>query len=194
MNLRQFMRDFGSEHFEVFRNDAPIGVLEGIRNSSNGKRMIQFFPDVDVQPEDWLVAQSTNEKFYVDDVDVSKGFGGGNFSKNAYYLTETQHKKQNSQSSSVTFQIGDVQNSIIGTQHNATLTNNFSDQQIKDFIDKNCGEDKALMNEMLSSINAIIDNNIPVQKGTFSRFSETASKYGWLLGAVTTKLLAHFFK
>jgi hypothetical protein len=189
------MNDFGgSETFKIIRDELPIGILEGLRNSNKGKRFIQFFPDADIQPEDWIWAESTNERFYVDDVTVSMGFGNEPFSKEAYYSTESQHKKQTSRPSPVTFHINDVQNSIIGTQQNATLTNNFSDQQIKDYIDKNCGADKELMNEMLNMVNAIIESNIPVQKGTFARFSEAASKHGWLLGAVTTKLLAHFFK
>ncbi|WP_167544669.1 hypothetical protein [Paenibacillus jilunlii] len=190
------MKGHGSENFEILRNEKSIGIFEGMRNSSQGKRFIHFFPETDIQPEDWISVLNSNEKFYVDDVVVSKGFGSGNtnFSKDAYYLTESQFKKQqNAQSSSVTFQIGDVQNSIIGTQHNATLTNNFSDKQIKDYIEQNCGEDKELMNDMLKMVNSIIENNIPVQKGTFARFSDKASKYGWLLGAMTSKLLTHFF-
>ncbi|KYG95676.1 hypothetical protein ABEW24_23800 [Paenibacillus jamilae] len=195
MKLQDFMRPFGkAEKFKIIRNELTIGTLEGYRNTSDGKRFIHFFPNADIQPEDWVFSESTNEKFYIDDVIVSKDIDdNSNFSKDAYYLTESQHKKQSNSSSSVTFHISDVQNSIIGSQQNATLTNNFSDKQITDYIDKNCGPDKELMTEMLSMVNAVIENNVPVQKGTFSRFSETASKYGWLLGAVTTKLLAHFF-
>lgn len=195
MKLREFMNDFGSEQFEVIRNSETVGTFEGLANSSDGKKMVQFFDSADVLPEDWIISKKTMEKLYIDDVTFSRGFDDEIFSKNAYYLTESQYKKsQKEQNASVTFQIGDVQNSIIGTQHNATLTNNFSDKQISDYIENNCGEDKELMQDMLKSVNAVIENNIPVQKGTFSRFSEASSKYAWLLGAVTTKLLTHFFK
>lgn len=195
MDLRSFMNDFGgAENFTINRNDVPVGIFEGLRNSSKGKRFIQFFPDADVRPGDWIFAEASNENFYVDDVATSMGFGKEMFSKNAFYLTESQYEKESKRTSPITFQIGDVKNSIIGTQQNATLTNNFSDNQIKEYIDQNCGADKELMNEMLAMVNTMIEHNIPVQKGSFARFSEAASKHGWLLGAVTTKLLTHFFK
>ncbi len=193
MRLNEFMEQNG-ENFSILRNNEVVAVVDGMRNSSNGKKMIQFFPGTDIQPEDVVISELTSEEFYIDDVTTSRGFDQNEiFSKNAFYLTKVEYFRRNNQNPAITFNIGDVQNSIIGTQQQATLTNNFSDKQIIDMIDKNCGDDKELMLELLNTVNAILENNIPVQKGTFSRFSETSSKYGWLLGAVTQKLLTHFF-
>jgi len=189
------MSQFG-EKFSIIRNGEVLAIVDGMRNSDKGRRFVDFYPETDILPEDWIRAESSNEEFYIEDVTASMGLERNRvFAKKAYYLTKVEfNRRTNQPPAAVTFNIGDVQNSIVGTQQQATLTNNFSDKQILDMIDKNCGEDKELMSELLKTVNAIVDNNIPVQKGTFSRFSETASKYGWLLGALTTKLLGHFFK
>lgn len=192
MKLSSVMGQLGEE-FSLIRNNEVIAAVDGIRGFENDRKIINFSHDTDIQSRDWVKAKTTNEEFYIDDVITTMGLKRKAFAKKAYYLTKVEQAQRETQQPSVTFNLGDVQNSIIGTQQQASLTNNFSDKELLSLIEKNCGEDKEQMTEMLKAINAIIENNTPVQKGTFAQFSDAASKYGWLLGPIATKLLNYSF-
>lgn len=192
MYLSEFANEH-SENFEVLRNGKIISVAKGVISHSNGKKIIQFSLDTDVFCGDWLVSRLSNKSFYIDDVISRKNFNKRPRSKVVYYSTETEHKGKTILPDSVPLTLMDAQNPHIRAQHESKLFNNVSDEQIEDYIENNCGEDKELMRDLLRSINAVIENNIPVQKGTFSIFSEISPKYAWLLGILTTKLLIHFF-
>lgn len=193
MKLNEFMNEFG-EKFSIFRNNVFVAKVDGMRNSDKGRRFIDFYPDTDILPEDWVTSESSGEEFYIEDTLSSMGLNRDSvFAKKAYYLTKVEYKNLNKSSPQITFNINDAQNSIIGTQHNATMTNNLSDSKIIDLINEKCGEDREQMLELLSTINAVVQNNIPVQKGTFSRFSDMAAKHSWLLGPMSQKLINHLF-
>lgn len=190
MYLSKFANEH-SENFEVLRNGKIISVAKGVISHSKGKKIIQFSLDTDVFCGDWLVSRLSNKSFYIDDVISRKNFNNRPRSKVVYYSTEIEHEAKTNLLASVPLLLTD-QDSHIRAQHDLTLFNNVSDEQIEDYIENNCGDDKELMRDLLRSINAVIENNIPVQKGSFSVFSEISPKYAWLLGVLTTKLLIHF--
>ncbi|ULO05475.1 hypothetical protein H1230_20625 [Paenibacillus sp. 19GGS1-52] len=191
MYLSEFANEY-SENFEVLRNGKIISVTKGVISHSKGKKIIQFSLDTDVFCGDWIVSRLSNKRFYIDDVISRKNFNNRPRSKVVYYSTEIEHEAKTTLLTSAPLMLTD-QDSHIRAQPDSTLFTNVSDEQIEDYIENNCGEDKELMRGLLRSINAVIENNIPVQKGSFSVFSEISPKYAWLLGILTTKLLVHFF-
>lgn len=84
---------------------------------------------------------------------------------------------------------GDVNQSIIGTQNRAELTNNFDFRSIEERIEREGGEDKQELHEALSEVRYILESGQSMGRGALSRFSETMQRHEWFTGSVMQALL-----
>lgn len=84
-------------------------------------------------------------------------------------------------------------NLVFGNVSSSTLTVDNSIYQIEQAIEKNGGEDKEALYEILKDVKELIENiqisrMIPKQKKLFERISDHMEKHGWFYGAVVQLL------
>lgn len=197
-DLKRFMK-LGGSRFNILRNDKLITETDGLPNTekSTNQKYIGFYPNTDIQPGDWLKNKISGDKFYILDIysDVVKGEV---FQIKAYYLTETQYKKEqesNNKVSSQTFNISNANGSIIGNQTHANINNTYSFEEIKKLIvDKASNPvNKEKLKEMVNLLETLIENNQVIQKGSLSKFKDLLQKNSWLTGPLAGLFLKWLF-
>lgn len=89
------------------------------------------------------------------------------------------------------FNITSATGSIIGTQENATISNSYNLDELEKIIDHKVSDinDKQQLQDLIKSLKAITENNIPVQKGTLARFGDILAKHAWITGAIAKSLI-----
>lgn len=99
------------------------------------------------------------------------------------YIFKDEFKKDKGNNSS--FNILNAHNSIIGTQNNASLTNNFNFSQLEKEIEQKGGEDKEELKRMIEEIRELFEDSEKVKKGSLSKFSEIMQRHSWITGAIS---------
>jgi hypothetical protein len=78
---------------------------------------------------------------------------------------------------------GDVNQSIIGTQNRAELTNNFDFRSIEQQIEREGGEDKEELKRALAQVERLIERGEYLDRGALAQFSGSVMQA--LLGFAT---------
>ena len=157
---------------KLFTNERTSVSFKGILVLNQGKPRIDFENNIDVKSTDWLV-NSVGEKLYVtESVSLSNAY------KSCYYISE--HKYNQSKQSNPVFSINatTIENSIIGTQTNATINLNAELQKLKSDIDSSNSPDKEELYQIISLLEELKNSQEPIPKGFLSKFS--AIICGWL--------------
>lgn len=96
-----------------------------------------------------------------------------------------------STSGAVIYNIENANDSIIGNQTNATINNSNNLDDLIEVINNKVidQQENEQLKELVSMLKAITENNIPVQKGVFARFSEVLQKNSWLQAPLRPPLL-----
>lgn len=169
-----------------FKNERKNESFKGILVLNQGKPRIDFENSVDVKSTDWLV-NSVGERLYVTElVSLSNAY------KSCYYISE--HEYNQSKQSNPTFSINatTIENSIIGTQTNATINLNMQLQQLRDDIDGSDSSDKEELYQIISMLEELSKNKEPVPRNIFSRFSAVMERNSWIAGSIASFLLNLF--
>ncbi|USG65212.1 hypothetical protein NDK47_24320 [Brevibacillus ruminantium] len=171
-----------------------------LRNIENGK--LKQFYETNSEQDNIDVLQKLLDLGYATGYSLSGSLGGYMLSLNNPRITieglrflEGKHQEPLIQPIQ-NFHINQASNSMFGIQNQSTINVTYSDEQIRDLIDSQCDneEDRKELHALLETLNAVIQNNIPVQKGTFARFSDLISKYSWITSPIVGRLLEHFTK
>lgn len=174
--------------FHIERNGAKISTAKGLPNheKSTGKQYIGFLPETSVMPDDWLI-NPNGEKFFVEDVQSSYAFGEFQQYK-AFYLTEVEYKKITVPNSSVIFNIGSATGSVIGTQSvvNFNYTNTIS--ELKKQIESFDSPDREELKKITNLLEMIVNNELPPQKGMFSKFADILKRNDWFTNPMMSAL------
>lgn len=176
--------------YTIERNANIINTFKGLPNheKNTGLAYVGFEPGTDVKTGDWMI-NPLDERFYVRDVKAAF-FQGQPHSLNAYYLTESEYKERQDTASNV-FNIGTAYGSVIGTQTSVMLNYNESIERFRRQVDEQeASPDKEQMNQIISLLEMITANQLPVQKGLFSRFSALMEKHAWISSAVSSTILS----
>lgn len=173
--------------YSVIRSDSKINVCKGLPNSDSDGRYIGFPADYDVLVGDILIP-SSNEKFYVVDTIIDY-WEGQPSQKRAYIQTEAEHASSKLQATTI-FNIGSATGSIIGTQANATLNYKESIQNAKEQIASTDSPDKEELQQIINLLEMVINNQVPPQKGLFSKFSAVMERNSWITGTIASALLS----
>lgn len=175
--------------YSVERNSKLISQSKGLINTeqSTGKRYIGFYPDADIQSED-ILTNPYGDKYHVSNREVQTFAGKPNQLK-CFIVSETEYKKQ-SQSNTPTFHVENAYGSVIGTQENVTLNYNESIKNAKELISSSNSNDKEDLQQIISLLEMVVDNQIPIQKGLFSKFSAVMERNSWITGTISSTLLS----
>lgn len=179
-HLRNKMIDF-----EIYRNSQLISTSEGLKNSYEGKRFIEFFPEVDVKIGD--VLKNSNIDYYVVDVDTQTWQGEVSAIK-AYYQTTpiVEHQANNT-----IYNIGNASNSIIGNQQSAIINNpNFSISDFDNLIETCGGNNKKELYQLSSQLQELLEKD-DFHKSKLSKFSDLIAKHSWLPTAIAQIISAY---
>lgn len=112
------------------------------------------------------------------------------FTGRAYEAVDSDFVMPNSQPESASFHFhGDVNQSIIGTQNRAELTNNFDFGNVRERIEREGGEDQEELREALDQIERLLERGEHLDRGELSKFSEVMERHSWFTSAVMSALL-----
>jgi len=175
--------------YQVERDGKIIFTADGLPNheTSTKRQYIGFAPGTDIKPYDWVI-NSFGERFFIEDtktIFVQKE----PHCLNAYYLTQVEYQKS-LQQNSATFNIQNAYGSVIGTQTYVTLNYNDSIQKAKELIETSSSSDKDALNQIISLLEMIVNNQVPVTKGLFSKFSAVMERNSWITGSIMSALLS----
>lgn len=176
--------------YDVERNSQIIFSLTGLSNheKTTQKAYIGFPPGSTIQAGDWLI-NSVGERFYVKDT-VTDYFMKNPNQLKAFYLTAAEFSMQETSSSAIVFNIGTATGSVIGTQSVVNMNYQNSIQQLHDQITKSDSPDKEQLEKIVSTLELIVNGDIPAQKGILSKFSRTMERNSWIAGAIASTLLS----
>lgn len=175
--------------FDIERNGNILFSTEGILNheTTTKRKCINFLPETDIKPGDWVIS-SSNDKFYIEDT-KTLFFQKQPNAINAYYLTEIEYQKS-LQTNNATFNIQNAYGSVIGTQAHVIMNYNDSINQVKDQIKSSDSPDKEELQQIISLLEMVVNNQVPVSKGLFSKFSEVMERNSWITSSVTSAILS----
>lgn len=186
MNIfKTFMNSAGVD----FKNKRTNQTVKGLKNSYKGVKILQFYPDTNLQVGDVLVFIETGEKFYLTDIQ-SMLWGKRVDHLNATYETESEHKKADSKEIATNvYNIQNANQSVIGTNAIGNFSYNFSD--LETLI-----AEKAQNPQDFNAFLAVLQNSLEngqCPRGVMQRFADMLSKHSWLTGPIAQLLLSHFF-
>lgn len=172
--------------YSVIREGKKVRTYKGLPNNDASGRYIGFPADYDIAAGDILVPNS-NEKFYVIDTLVDY-WDGEPSQKKAYIKTEVEFASSQPQATTI-FNIGTANGSVIGTQANVTFSYNESIKYAKKQIDSTESPDKQELHQIISLLEMVVNNQVPPQKGLFSKFSAVMERNSWITSTIATTLL-----
>lgn len=170
--------------YSIERDSKPLITLKGILNTDkmSHRRYVGFLPDSDVQTGDWIVDTKGNRFFVV--------------STETLMVRDQPIERQcfistNEKASSTTtiFNITNASGSVIGTQNQVTFNYQTSLDQLKNEVSSVTSPDKAELQQIITLLELIVDDKIPVQKGMFSKFASAMERNSWITGSVASTLL-----
>lgn len=175
--------------YSIERNSKIISEHKGLINTeqSTGKRYIGFYPDVDIQTGDF-VTNPFGDKYYVSNREIQT-FTGKPHQLKCYIISIAEYEKL-SLPTTATFHIENAYGSVIGTQTNVTLNYNDSIQRAKEQIASIDSPDKQELQQIISLLEMVINNQVPPQKGLFSKFSAVMERNSWITGTISSTLLS----
>lgn len=88
-----------------------------------------------------------------------------------------------------TFNIGSVTNSAFGNNGNTTINNGYNFEEIRSLIASKPIEDQPELNKFIDRIEIITEDNQPVSKGTFAKFSDLLSKHSDIITAIAPTIM-----
>lgn len=190
MNIaEQFITTQGIE-FRIERNGELISTALGLPNHEKAthKPYIGMLKNVDANIGDWLI-NPTNDRFLIEDKVADFAFGEFQQYK-MFYLTEAQVKKKSATSASTIFNIGTATGSVIGTQSVVNMNYNDSIQNAKKQLESSASPDKEDLKQIINLLEMVVNNQVPVSKGLFSRFSAVMERNSWITGSISAALIS----
>lgn len=188
-NLEFFLQRNGIS-YSIERNGALIHrSLTGMPNTetSSGKKFIGFMPGTDIQQND-ILTNPAGEVIYITDTQT-QFIHQEQYQLKAYYQTKYE-KAYNTQSNSPVFNIGTAYGSVIGTQQSVTVNYKDSLRATKKQIEDSDSPDKEELQQIISLLEMIVNNQLPPQKGLLSKFSAVLERNSWITSPIASVLIS----
>lgn len=169
-----------------FTNTRTGASFLGILVLNQGQPRVDFENEIDIKSTDWIF-NSVGDRLYVTEV-----ISLSEYYKSFYYISEYEYNK--SKQSNPTFSISatTIENSIIGTQTNATISLNEQLQKLRSDIDSSNSTDKEELRQIISLLEELKSSQSPVPKGFLSKFSAVMERNSWIAGSIASFLLNLF--
>lgn len=173
--------------FQIERNGEIIHSLKGLINRENDtkRNYIGFMPESDVKTGDWII-NPVNERFYIEETFTA-------FDRKyplelrAFTISESKYKSNHNMP--VAFHIQNAYGSVIGTQSVVNMNYNDSIKLAKEQIANSNPADKTELEQIINLLEMIVNNQVPPQKGIFSKFSDIMERNSWITSSISSALL-----
>lgn len=188
-NLEFFLQRNGIS-YSIERNGALIHrSLTGVPNTetSSGKKFIGFMPGTDIQQND-ILTNPAGEVIYITDTQT-QFIHQEQYQLKAYYQTKYE-KAYNTQSNSPVFNIGTAYGSVIETQQSVTVNYKDSLRATKKQIEDSDSPDKEELQQIISLLEMMVNNQLPPQKGLLSKFSAVLERNSWITSPIASVLIS----
>lgn len=174
--------------FAIERENASPNPEKGLMNreQSTQKKYIGFMPETKIEIGDWLINPS-GDRFFVYDKETTS-FAGAPSQLKCYIQTEAEFNSQKNAGGTV-FNIGSATGSVIGTQTVVNFNYTNAIEQIRQQISASNSSDKAELEKITNLLEMVINNDLPPQKGMFSKFSDVLKRNSWF----ATPMMTAFF-
>lgn len=175
--IRGFLQRSGVV-FSIERKGKSPNPEKGLMNreQSTQRKYIGFLPGTDIEIGDWLINPS-GDRFFVYDKETATFAGKPNQLK-CYVQTEAEYQTQ-SQKSETVFNIGSATGSVIGTQTVVNFNYSNSIEHLKEQVSESNSPDKAELEKITALLEMIVNDQLPPQKGMFSKFADTLKRNAW---------------
>lgn len=183
MPVGDFIKAHGVS-FSVERNGENVSIEKGLPNfdKMRGKDTINFLPTVDIKEGDALTFPD-GKTVYVSEISTEYHSGTANF-LNVYYQ-KTPIQENPSHQSQTIFNIGTVTNSVIGNNNSVSV----SIQEMKERAERDGGDDKEALQEIISILEKIIAGQEMPKQGLLSKFGACMERNSWITGAIASALI-----
>lgn len=174
--------------YSVERNSVSIAEYKGLinREESTNKRYIGFYPNTEIEIGDWLI-NPTGDRFLVIDKETITNMGKP-YQLKCMIQTEADSRLANNDAT--VFNIHNAYGSVIGSQSSVVLNYNDSIQKAKEQIETSNSSDKEELKQIISLLEMITNNQVPVNKGLFSKFSDVMERNSWITSSIASALLS----
>lgn len=188
MNIVQTSIENHGVMFDIERLGAQAGKVKGLPNheKATNKQYIGILPDSKILKNDWLIYPD-GTRIFIKDVSPSYAFGELQQYK-AFYLTEAEYKKESDDNSTTIFNIGSATGSVIGTQSVVNFNYSNTIQQLKEQLSATDSDDKQDLEKIASILEMIVNNELPPQKGMFSKFAAVLKRNDWFATPIMSAL------
>lgn len=185
--IRGFLQRSGVM-FSIERNGEALNSEKGLMNreQTTQKRYIGFLPGTKIEIGDWLINPS-GDRFFVYDKETATFAGKPNQLK-CYIQTENEHKTQPSNSGTI-FNIGSATGSVIGTQSVVNFNYSNAIHQLKDQVTATDSPDKSELEAILTLLEMVVNDQVPPQKGMFSKFADVLKRNSWFATPMMSAIL-----
>ena len=185
--IRGFLQRSGVM-FSIERDGESLNPEKGLMNREQDtqKRYVGFLPGTNIEIGDWLINPS-GDRFFVYDKETATFAGKPNQLK-CYIQTETEHNAVQNHSSTI-FNIGSATGSVIGTQSVVNFNYSNAIHQLKDQVTATNSPDKSELEAILTLLEMVMNDQVPPQKGMFSKFADVLKRNSWFTNPMMSALL-----
>jgi hypothetical protein len=169
------------EHFNTFSEEFEFqNSSEKIKGNIH-KNTIVFLDPFIPKSGMVLIKLNTKDYYYLTGNSSRKivDVNGTSIGYSINFLSQDEYDKNNRNNrSDSTINIQTINGpSIIGSQQNATINNGLNLEEVKLLISSKPQEDRELLEKFINRIEVAIEDNQPVSKGTFAKYSDILKKY-----------------
>lgn len=184
-----------SDDFKVERNNNYIFTVKGFFCGKERKNTIQLLDNIDIKDSDWLLHIPSQKRYYVC---KTEPISVENTVINWFieYLTESEfNNKAEKTAQSMSINIGTISGgAIVGSQQNASINISYTTDDLRNAINDKPKCDQELLTKLVDRLDAVIEDNQPISKGFFAKFSDVLSKHSdivAIVGNIVTSWLTH---
>ncbi|MBC1893113.1 hypothetical protein HCA84_02415 [Listeria booriae] len=176
--------------FICIRDDKELFNVKAFFADEN---IIQTAPGYDVKERDWLKHIDSKNAYFVDKLSPLAGPEGTDGGATIRYLTEHQIQQQKEKSRSA-ISINTINGgAVIGDFNSVTFNNGYGLDTVKELITSKPETDQAELDKLVTAVEMLIDANMPVSKGSLSKFSDLLAKHSDIAIAISSTLGSWIF-
>ncbi|ADZ82521.1 hypothetical protein Clole_0788 [Cellulosilyticum lentocellum DSM 5427] len=159
--------------FSIKRNESVVADTKGFFTDKNYPNGIQLLSTSDIKVNDVLIHNLTGESYMIERIQPLTR-ANELLGYIAYYKVNTA----SNDTQTFQYNIGTIQGSaVVGNQQNVTLNIGSSIEEIKSLISAKPIEDQEELNKLIQRFENVIEDNQPISKGFFSKFSDVLKKH-----------------
>lgn len=191
MGIQGFLQSHGIKYTVRRNGDStnPQRTEIGLPNydKETNRPYIGFMPETDIKTGDILTNPAMEE---VCVTNVSPDFFHGRPQQLRVFYQTKEDLNRLSQISQPVFNIQNAYGSVIGTGNSAVINCHDSIQRIREQAAASDSPDRESMEQIISLLEMVINNQVPPSKGLFSKFSNVMSRHAWLSNSVAATILS----